>query len=77
MLLVLWCCLVPALMTPRWQMRFWTFVAPGSSIRKPMRIEFPIVDDEDIASFTSQDPIVKHGIDHYEHYVMLHLAVRH
>jgi hypothetical protein len=42
-----------------------------------MRIEFPIVDDEDIASFTSQDPIVKHGIDHYEHYVMLHLAVRH
>ncbi|GAB7531529.1 YciI family protein [Pseudomonas sp. 3A(2025)] len=34
---------------------------------------YQIADDEDIAAFTSQDPIVKHGVGHYEHYAMLHL----
>ncbi|MBP2851357.1 YciI family protein [Dickeya oryzae] len=38
---------------------------------------YQIADDEDIASFTSQDPIVKNGVGHYEHYVMLHLVSRH
>lgn len=38
---------------------------------------YQISDDEDIAVFTSQDPIVKNGVGHYEHYVMLHLAARH
>ncbi|MET0268565.1 MAG: YciI family protein [Duganella sp.] len=37
---------------------------------------YRIADDEDIAAFTSQDPIVKNGVGHYEHYVMLHLASR-
>ncbi|CAI0725818.1 Uncharacterised protein [Serratia quinivorans] len=31
-----------------------------------MRIKFPIADDEDLACFTSQDPIVKNSIGHYE-----------
>lgn len=35
---------------------------------------YQIADDEDIATFTSEDPIVKNGVGHYEHYVMLHLA---
>lgn len=38
---------------------------------------YQIADDEDIATFTSEDPIVKIGVGHYEHYVMLHLASRH
>ncbi|WJM85104.1 hypothetical protein QUF31_18625 [Dickeya chrysanthemi] len=38
---------------------------------------YQIADNEDIASFTSQDPIVKNGVGHYEHYVMLHLVSRH
>jgi len=37
---------------------------------------YQIPDDQDIASFTSEDPIVKNGVGHYEHYVMLHLASR-
>ncbi|MBC3930722.1 YciI family protein [Undibacterium curvum] len=37
---------------------------------------YQIADQEDITSFTSQDPIVKNGVGHYEHYVMLHLASR-
>lgn len=37
---------------------------------------FRIADDEEIAAFTSEDPIVKNGVGHYEHYVMLHLASR-
>jgi uncharacterized protein YciI len=37
---------------------------------------YRIADHEDIASFTSQDPIVKNGVGHYEHYVMPHLASR-
>ncbi|MHC3123312.1 YciI family protein [Acinetobacter sp. GN11] len=35
---------------------------------------YQIADEEDVASFTSQDPIVKNGVGHYEHYIMLHLA---
>ncbi|ACZ76292.1 MULTISPECIES: YciI family protein [Dickeya] len=38
---------------------------------------YQIADNEDITSFTSQDPIVKNGVGHYEHYVMLHLVSRH
>ncbi|MEN4591187.1 YciI family protein [Pantoea agglomerans] len=37
---------------------------------------YRIADDQDIAAFTSQDPIVKNGTGHYEHYPMPHLAVR-
>lgn len=37
---------------------------------------YQIADDEDVAAFTSQDPIVKNGVGHYEHYVMSHLASR-
>ena len=37
---------------------------------------YQIADDEDIAAFTSQDPIVKNGVGRYEHYVMLHLLIR-
>ncbi|GJI86904.1 YciI family protein [Duganella hordei] len=37
---------------------------------------YQIADDEDIAALTAQDPIVKNGVGHYEHYVMLHLASR-
>lgn len=37
---------------------------------------FRIADDEDIAAFTSQDPIVRNGVGHYEHFVMMHLASR-
>ncbi|MFZ6768720.1 YciI family protein [Undibacterium sp. Di26W] len=38
---------------------------------------YQITDDQDISSLTSEDPIVKNGVGHYEHYVMLHLASRH
>jgi len=34
---------------------------------------YQIADGEDIAAFTSEDPAVKNGVGHYEHYVMLHL----
>lgn len=37
---------------------------------------YQIADSEEIAAITSQDPIVKNGVGHYEHYVMLHLASR-
>lgn len=37
---------------------------------------YQIADNEEIAAFTSQDPIVKNGVGHYEHYVMLRLASR-
>jgi len=37
---------------------------------------YQIKDDQDIAAITSQDPIVKNGVGHYEHYVMLHLKAR-
>ncbi|SPP92972.1 YciI family protein [Bradyrhizobium vignae] len=35
-----------------------------------------IADDQDIEMITSQDPIVKNGAGHYEHYTMLKLATR-
>ena len=35
-----------------------------------------IADDQDIATITSEDPIVKNGTGHYEHYPMLHLKSR-
>ena len=38
---------------------------------------FQIADDQDISALTMEDPIVKNGVGHYEHYVMLHLASRH
>ncbi|MGO4159173.1 YciI family protein [Cupriavidus sp. YAF13] len=37
---------------------------------------YQIADDQDIASFTSQDPIVKNGVGHYEHFNMLTLTAR-
>ena len=37
---------------------------------------YQISDDEEIAHFTSEDPIVKNGIGYYEHYAMLHLSSR-
>ncbi|AXP04470.1 hypothetical protein DZG01_16395 [Pseudomonas fluorescens] len=37
---------------------------------------YEIADDRDIEAITSQDPIVKHGVGHYEHYPMLHLKAR-
>lgn len=38
---------------------------------------YQIADDQDISLLTSEDPIVKNGVGHYEHYTMLHLASRH
>ncbi|MBY4890646.1 YciI family protein [Pantoea sp. DY-15] len=35
---------------------------------------YRIADQEDIADFTSQDPIVKNGVGHYEHFTMLHVT---
>ncbi|MGJ7495194.1 YciI family protein [Variovorax sp. RT4R15] len=37
---------------------------------------YQISDDQDISSFTSEDPIVKNGVGHYEHYTMPHLKAR-
>lgn len=37
---------------------------------------FQITDDQDIAALTAEDPIVKNGVGHYEHYPMLHLKTR-
>ena len=37
---------------------------------------YQIADDQDIATITSEDPIVKNGAGHYEHYPMLHLKSR-
>ena len=37
---------------------------------------YQIADDQDIASITSEDPIVKNGAGHYEHHPMLHLKAR-
>lgn len=37
---------------------------------------YQIADDQDIATFTSEDPIVKNGVGHYEHHPMLHLTSR-
>ncbi|MEJ2801104.1 uncharacterized protein YciI [Comamonas sp. BIGb0124] len=37
---------------------------------------YQIADEQDIAALTSQDPIVKNGVGHYEHYKMLGLKAR-
>jgi uncharacterized protein YciI len=37
---------------------------------------YQISDDQDIATITPEDPIVKNGAGHYEHYPMLHLKSR-
>ena len=37
---------------------------------------YQISDDQDIATITSEDPIVKNGAGSYEHYPMLHLKSR-
>lgn len=37
---------------------------------------YQIADDQDIAALTSEDPIVKNGVGHYEHYTMLSLKAR-
>ncbi|AVE03791.1 hypothetical protein CYL20_04230 [Pseudomonas palleroniana] len=37
---------------------------------------FQLEDDQDVASFTAEDPIVKNGIGHYEHYPMPSLKHR-
>jgi hypothetical protein len=37
---------------------------------------YQIADSEDIAAKTAQDPIVMHGIGHYEHVPMLHIKAR-
>jgi len=37
---------------------------------------YQIADDQDIATITSEDPIVKNGAGSYEHYPMLHLKSR-
>jgi uncharacterized protein YciI len=37
---------------------------------------YQLADDQDITELTSQDPIVKNGVGHYEHYTMLHLTAR-
>ncbi|MBX8589302.1 YciI family protein [Pseudomonas cichorii] len=37
---------------------------------------YQVDDDQDIAALTSQDPIVKNGVGHYEHFVMLSLTAR-
>ncbi len=37
---------------------------------------YQIEDDQEIEAITAQDPIVKNGAGHYEHYPMLHLKAR-
>ncbi len=37
---------------------------------------YQIEDDQDIEAITSQDPIVKNGAGHYEHYAMRQLKAR-
>ena len=37
---------------------------------------YQIADNEDVAAYTSQDPIVKNGAGHYEHHPMLQLHSR-
>jgi hypothetical protein len=37
---------------------------------------YRIEDDQDIEALTAQDPIVKNGVGHYEHFTMLHLRAR-
>ncbi|UZA68244.1 YciI family protein [Pseudomonas viridiflava] len=37
---------------------------------------YQINDDQEIGDFTSQHPVVKQRVGHYEHYPMLHLKAR-
>jgi uncharacterized protein YciI len=37
---------------------------------------YQIGDEQDIAAFTSQDPVVKGGVGHYEHFAMPSLRSR-
>ena len=37
---------------------------------------FQIADDQDISALTSEDPIVKNGVGHYEHHPMPRLKTR-
>ena len=37
---------------------------------------YQIPDDQDIAALTAEDPIIKNGLGHYEHYPMLNLKAR-
>ncbi|RJF57549.1 YciI family protein [Serratia inhibens] len=37
---------------------------------------YQIPDEQNIAAITAEDPIVKNGVGHYEHYSMLHLKAR-
>jgi uncharacterized protein YciI len=37
---------------------------------------FRIADEQDISALTSEDPIIKNGVGHYEHHPMLHLKSR-
>ena len=37
---------------------------------------FQIQDNQDITAFTSEDPIIKNGVGHYEHHPMPHLKTR-
>ncbi|MFI8619040.1 YciI family protein [Acidovorax sp. NPDC077693] len=37
---------------------------------------YQIADDQDIKGFTSEDPVVKNGIGHYEHFAMPSLKSR-
>ena len=37
---------------------------------------YQIGDEQDIAAFTAQDPIIKNGVGHYEHHPMLSLRSR-
>ncbi|WP_248794792.1 YciI family protein [Pseudomonas sp. MWU13-2105] len=37
---------------------------------------YQLADDQNVIELTSQDPIIKNGVGHYEHYTMLHLTAR-
>ncbi|MBN3777262.1 hypothetical protein G3O06_06745 [Burkholderia sp. Ac-20345] len=37
---------------------------------------YQLPDGQDIAELTSQDPFIKNGVGHYEHFPMIHLKVR-
>lgn len=37
---------------------------------------YQIADDQQIADFTSEDPVVRNGVGHYEHFPMLSLNAR-
>ncbi|RBH53031.1 MULTISPECIES: YciI family protein [Pseudomonas] len=37
---------------------------------------YQLADDQDVIELTSQDPIIKNGVGHYEHCTMLHLTAR-